>query len=482
MMATQSISSTGTITFSGLATGIDTGSIVSQLMALERAPAKILTNHKTKMQSQVDAYSQISTALTSLQSLMAGMKTASTFTAKNASVGDSSVAGATASGAAMAGIHYLKVTSLARSQTLVSESSTMGGYTSNTAQDFGTGTFTITDSTGGQSPVSITIDSTNNSLQGIANAINASGANVTASVINDGSGTPYRLAINGKDTNTYSVNASLTGGTYDTPTFDQKVAASTAVFQLDGIAMTRTSNTVVDAIPGVTLALLAPNDPSETIINIGNDTSAITKKINDFVTGYNSVMSLVNQYTSYDQNTKTAGILLGDATIRTVLDSIQTVLTNQVAEATGSFSSLSEIGIGSDKKTGALSIDSSRLAEALGSNFNDVVSLFTQNGETAGLDRSQYGIAEQFNQQIDLLTHYYSGASNSGIISTRIHGLNDSMTNIDSQIAAMEVRLIAQENRLNAQFTAMEQLISSTNAWGNQLLAALGVTNTSSSK
>jgi flagellar hook-associated protein 2 len=122
------------------------------------------------------------------------------------------------------------------------------------------------------------------------------------------------------------------------------------------------------------------------------------------------------------------------------------------------------------------------LSAALGSNFNDVVSLFTQNGDIAGLDQDQYGIAEQFNKQIDFLTHFYSGASNSGIISTRIHGLNDGMTNIDNQIAAMEVRLVSIEKRMNAQFTAMEQLISNTNAWGNQLLAGLGVNTSSSSK
>jgi flagellar hook-associated protein 2 len=481
-MATQSISSTGSITFSGLATGIDTSSIVTQLMALERAPEKILTNQKSKMQSQVDAYTQISSALNSLKSLMAGMNSASTFTAKTVSVGDSTIAGATASGAALTGTHILKVTSLAKSQTLVSDSSTMGGYASDTAQNFGTGTITITDSTGGQSPVAITIDSTNNSLQGIAAAINASGANVTASVINDGSGTPYRLAIIGKDTNTYSINAGLSGGTYDTPTFNQKIAASRAVFQLDGIDMTRTSNTVNDAIPGVTLNLLKPNDPSETTITIGNDTSAITKKINDFVTSYNSVMALVNQYTSYDQKTKKAGVLLGDSTIRTVVDTIQSTLTNQVAGMTGSFKSLAEIGIKSDKSTGVLSVDSSTLSAALNTKFDDVVALFTQNGGTAGLDLGQYGKAEQFNKQVDSLIHFYSGASNSGIISTRIHGLNDRMTNIDNQIAAMEVRLISMEKNLTAQFIALEQLISNTNAWGNQLLAALGVDTSSSSK
>jgi flagellar hook-associated protein 2 len=482
MMSTQSISSSGTISFSGLATGMDTSSIVSQLMTLERAPEQLMTAQKTKMQNQVSAYNALSSALTSLQSLMAGMNSADTFAAKSASVADSSVASATATSAAQAGTHTLKVTSLARSQTLVSESSTNSGYASDTAKNFGTGTITIANTADPLHPVTVNIDSTNNSLQGIASAINASGANVTASVVNDGSGTPYRLAIIGKDTGTYSVTSGLTGGTYDAPTFDEKVAASQAVFQLDGIDMTRTTNTVANALPGISLNLQGQTDSSGTTITIGNDTAAVTTKINNFVSGYNSVMNLINQDTAYDATTKTAGVLFGDSTIRTVLDSIQTVLTNRLPGATGGFSSLADIGITTDKYTGILSADSSKLSSALSLDFNSVTSLFTQNTGTFGLAQNQYGIAEQFNKQIDSLTHFYSGTGSSGIISTRIHGLNDSMTNIDNQIAAMEVRMISMEANLNAQFTAMEQLVSNTTAWGNQLLAGLGVSTTSTTK
>jgi len=453
-------------------------------MALERAPEQILTNQKTKMQNQVSEYNKLSSLLTSLQSLMAGMNAPSTFAAKTVSVADGTVASATATGAAQAGIHTIKVASLASSQTLVSQSSTNTGYASDTANNFGTGTFTIKDTTGGASDVTITIDSTNNSLQGIANAINTSGANVTASVINDGSGTPYRLAIIGKDTNTYSVTASLTGGTYDTPAFQQKVAASKAAFTLDGIDMTRTTNTISDAITGLTLSLQKPQ--SQTTITIGNDTSAVTSKINDFVSSYNKVMDLINQDCSYDASTNTAGTLFGESTIRTVLDTLQNVLTNTVSGLTGKFTSLAQIGINSDAKTGELSIntDSTQgptLSDALSTDFNGVVSLFTQNTGTYGLNLNQYGIAEQFNKQIDTLTHYYSGASNSGIVSTRINGLNDSMTDIDNQIAAMEVRLTAEQQSMTDQFNAMETLISNTTAWGNQLLAALGVNTSSSS-
>ncbi len=98
-----------------------------------------------------------------------------------------------------------------------------------------------------------------------------------------------------------------------------------------------------------------------------------------------------------------------------------------------------------------------------------------------GLGLNQYGIAEEFNQQIDSLINAYSLSGDSGIIPTRIQGLNDNMTDIDNQIAAMEVRMTAEENSLNAQFTAMESTLSNTQAWGNQLLAGLGVSTSSSS-
>jgi flagellar hook-associated protein 2 len=481
MSSTQSISSSGAITFSGLATSIDTSSIVSKLMELERAPETILTSQKTKMQSQVDAYNALSTALTSLQSLMKGMNTADTFAAKTASLADSSVAAATATSSAQTGSHTLVVTSLAKSQTLISESSTNTGYASRSAQNFGTGTFTITNTADSGNPVTVSIDSTNNSLQGIAAAINASGANVNASVVNDGSGTPYRLAIIGKDTGTYSVTSSLTGGTYDAPTFAEKVSASQAVFQLDGIDMTRATNTVTDALTGVTLNLLGTtSNAAGTSITIGNDTDAVTTKINNFVSSYNNVMNLINTDTAYDSTTSTAGVLLGDSTIRTVLDTLRTTLTAQLSGATGSFSSLSDIGINSDAHTGLLSVDSSTLSNALSSDFGSVTSLFTQNTGNNGLALGQYGVAEQFNKQIDFLTHYYSGYSgtgtlNNGVISTRIKGLNDSMTDIDNQISAMEVRLVSMESNMNAQFTAMETLVSNTQSWGNQLLAAFGI-------
>lgn len=499
MASTQSISSSGTITFSGLASGIDTSSIVSQLMALDAAPEQVLNNEVTTNQNKISAFNQLSTALGTLQTLMAGMNTPDTFADMTASIADSSVGSVTASGSAQAGTHSLTVTSLAQSQTMVSESSTNSGYASDTAQDFGTGTITIANTADPQNPVTVNIGNTNNSLQGIASAINASGANVTASVVNDGSGTPYRLVITGNDTGTYSVTSNLTGGTYDAPTFNTVVNASQAVFTLDGINMTRNSNTVTDAIPGVTLTLTGTTAASSgttsassgTTITIGNDTSGVTSKINNFVSDYNSVMSLINTDTAFSSTSSsttsgstpsvTTGVLFGDPSVQNILSSLQSVLTSQVSGLTGSFSSLSDIGITSDPQTGLLSVDSSQLTSALSTDFNGVTSLFTQNSGTSGLPQNQYGVAEQFSQQIaNLINPYSSDGSQDTVIPTAIQGLNDNITTLNNQVASMQQQLTIEENTLNQEFTNMETTISNTQAWGNELLAGLGVSTSSS--
>jgi flagellar hook-associated protein 2 len=500
MASTQSVSSSGTITFSGLASGIDTSSIVSQLIALDAAPEKVLNGEVTTDQSQIAAFNQLSTALGTLQTLMTGMNTPDTFAEMTASIADSSVGSVTASGSAQAGTHTLTVTSLAQSQTMVSESSTKSGYASDTAHNFGTGTFTITNTSDPQDPATININSTNNSLQGIAAAINASGANVTASVVNDGSNTPYRLVITGNDTSTYSVTSNLTGGSYDAPTFNTVVNASQADFTLDGISMTRTSNTVTGAIPGVTLTLQGlttgssdtTSGSSGTTITIGNNDAAVTSQINSFVSDYNNVMNLINTDTAFSSTSSsttsgsgpsvTTGVLFGDPSVQNILSSLQSVLTSQVSGVTGSFTSLADIGITSDPQTGLLSVNSTQLSSALSTDFNGVTALFTQNSGIPGMAQNQYGITEQFNQQIsNLIDAYSSDGSQNTVIPTAIQGLNDNITSLNNQVASMQQQLTIEENTLNAQFASMETTISNTQAWGNELLAGLGDTTSTSS-
>ena len=122
-----------------------------------------------------------------------------------------------------------------------------------------------------------------------------------------------------------------------------------------------------------------------------------------------------------------------------------------------------------------------QLSNALSTDFNSVTSLFTQNTGTTGLGLNQYGIAEEFNQQISSLINTYSAdGSENGIIPAAIQGLNDNITNLNNQVSAMQQRLTIEQNTLNEEFSNMETTISNTQAWGNELLAGLGVSTSSS--
>lgn len=464
------------INFSGLASGIDTSSMITQLMYLERAPERLLQTKQKKLQSQVDLYKQIKDALSELQKSAQGIKTSSTFKGLKTEVGDSSVLTASASSAAMEGVHTVEVTTLARSQRQVSI-----GYASNSSLTFNTGSFTIDDGAGTVKTVNIAEGQ--NSLNGIVTAINESGANVTASIINDGSGTPNRLVITGKDTKNYTVdfsglNVPPAGGTgalaptllgVGDPTYQAGTAAS---FKVDGVVITRTSNTVTDVLPGVTLTLLKQG--GTTSVTVTNDTDDVTTKINDFVKEFNDALTLINKQSVYDSTGKTTGALAGDSTLRTVQSQLQRLVTTPVSGASGAYKTLASIGVTSDSKTGTLSVDAAKLTDALKSDFDGVVDLFTHNGDKTGLADNQYGLAQQFNLVLDRVTHSYTeGSTNNGLIESRIYGLNKSIKDIDKQIESMEIRMVKREETLKRKFSAMESMISSLTNQGNSLLSAI---------
>jgi flagellar hook-associated protein 2 len=480
----------GTVSFSGLATTMDTKSIVSQLMALERRPQTLLNNQKTVLQSKIDVFDKLNAALKSLQGVAAGMNSAATFAAKSMAVADSSVLSAQASGAAVVGTHTLVVTQLASYQRQVSAS----GYASETDANFNTGTISIADDKGG-TPVSITIGAGSNSLDGIAAAINSSGGNFSASVINDGNpGSPYRLMVSGLDTRNYTIDFSgLTtpptapnGAAYANPSFPQSgatyVAGSDASFTLDGLTMTRNSNTVGDALPGVTLNLLRGGGATSSF-TISNDSKSVTDKINEFISSFNSAVTIIQQQSVYNAATKTAGVLSGDSTIRNLQAGLQNILGSQVSGVSGPYSVASQIGI-KTKSDGTLELDAAKLSSALGSNFNGVIDLFTRNSGTSGLPDNQYGLAEQFKKRLEQLTKPYISAyfDGNGIIASRINTIKSQMTGIDNQVARMETLVAQKEESLNRQFAAMEKLVNSLQTQGSQLNSILNSMTTTSSK
>lgn len=464
------------ISFGGLATGIDTKSIISQLMSLERAPEQLLQAQQQTNSKKISEFQKIEDALSSLQDIVQGFNTPLTFKAVQSSVGDSSVLGATATSSAIPGTHSVQVVALAKNQRQVST-----GVASDTATGtFSTGTFTIDGQT-------VTIGTGQNSLQGIVAAINASGAKVSASIINDG--TSYRMVINGTDAQNHVFDFSgietsqkvidVTDPTYVAAYQD----AAPAQLVVDGVTMTKQSNTVTDAIQGVTLNLL--KEGATTTVSVTNDTSSITQKINSFVTAYNKVVTLVNSESAYDASSKTAGVLSGNSTVRTIQQQLRSLLTTTVSGTSGSITSLAALGINSDSKTGTLSVDSAKLSDALSNHYNDVVDYFTHNGDSVvTLAQNQYGIAQQFNMVIDSMVHPYvaDGMASNGSIEIAKRSLTNANADMDKRISDMEDLIAQKQTALETQFNAMELLVSNLQSQGNMLLNSLSASLSSTSK
>ena len=329
-----------TIQSTGIGSGLDIASIVSSLTTAQGdAQTKQLTARETDLKAQVSAYGTFRAALEALQAALPTLKDAGKFQGRTASVTDNTIATANAQSTAISASYTLEVSALAKAANLVS--------TPIASADSTVGTGTLTLAVGGVS-TQITIDTTNNTLAGIAAAINSASGNpgINASIINTATGA--RLVLNGTKTgalNTITVTQSGGDGGLDQLVYDpannntkltQAQAPQDAQFTLNGFAATSASNEVTGIINGVNLTLLKTTAVgTPTTLTVGADTKAGASSISTFVKAYNSLVDSVKTLTSYDPDTKTAGTLLGNTSVNSLVAKLRQVLSTNKANATG---------------------------------------------------------------------------------------------------------------------------------------------------
>lgn len=382
---------------------INVAGIVSSLMAVEQQPITRLNSQISSYQAKISALGSVQSVLSSFQSAVQGLNSL-TFNSFSATSSNTGVVSATASSIAKPGTYSLTVGTLAQAQTLAatgqaSATTAIGNGTATTLTfDFGTisgGTLSGGIYTGasfasnGSASKTVTIDSSNNTLSGIRDAINAANIGVTASIINDGSANPYRLVLTSNATGVAnSMKISVAGDTTlggllsqdpaGTQNLAQKSAASNATFTVNGIDISKASNTVGDVVPGVTLNL-SGTSASAVTLNVGPNTSAVSTAINGFVTAFNTAAKAIQSQTSYDKETKTAGTLQGDVSLSIIQSQMAAMLTTNIG--TGAITNLTQIGIGF-QKDGTLAVDSAKLNAALSTNYQAVAGLFVAAGST----------------------------------------------------------------------------------------------------
>lgn len=385
-MASVSSVNTNGLTFSGLATGIDTDKLIAGLTQTNQRRIDALKSRQADISIRQASFATLKGLLFDLQGKLSSLSRSagSAFDGRTATSSDTAALTAAAGTAAMPGTYSLTVAGLARSHQVASQ-----GFADPNAQ-IKEGTLTL--QVGGTTVATVTVDSRNNTLQGLADSINAATSEIRATIINDGSGTPYRLALTAAKTgtaNAITVTNNLTSGSgasINPVNTTLQTAADAQVTLGSGagaLTVTSSTNQVNSLIPGVSLNLLKA-DPSKTItLTVANDTEAVVRSVEEFVESYNATIEFINSQSSFDPKTQQAGVLLGNRDAAALANELAAAINTTIPGLSSSANRLSSVGLSFGDK-GELILDQGKLQQAVsgqsGATLSDLKRLFTLSG------------------------------------------------------------------------------------------------------
>jgi flagellar hook-associated protein 2 len=442
------------VTFAGLSSGLDTTSLVNQLVAAERAPADAIATHQSDLNTQKSIVGSLSSALAALGTVARGMDLASELQPRTAVSSDGHVTVAASSGAA-ATVHDVRVRQLARGQITGSRT-----FSSADAGVLGAGSLSITL---GTTTKSITYDSTD-SLADIASKINNSGAAASASVLFDG--TSYRLMVAATTTGTAAAPVFTDGGDgLDlSNAANIKIPARDAIATIDGVDVTRSSNVFADAIAGLTLTLVSPHptdDPTASAsVTVSQDTGSVRDKLKSLVSAYNAVNSALHAQLDYTGTRKGTNTLFGDGTLRQLQGALGSLMSSGYGDsALGPGSALTIGGVGMIRsRDGSLTLDEAKLSSVLATSPNAITDLFASGG---------------FATAVTKLTDAYSRAGD-GILAGKTKGLSARQAVLQTQADQINARADALKTQLEAQFTKLETAMTRLKSQSSFLTSVLG--------
>ena len=362
----------------GINSNLDTQDIINKMVSLEARSMDLVEAKKQIEQQKLASFKELKNRLQTFKSVVTTLNTESRFIvnksvfSNNSSSDNNKVVDITTTSSATSGTYSLVVDNLATETKIISN-----GF-ANTTSELENGRVTVTV---GSASATVTINSTNDSLDGLRLAINNLGLDVKASFLNDGDDTvPVRLLISGNLTGaTGAVTMSYSKDSIypvDEISFTTTQEAKNASFSIDGVSISKSSNTVSDVISGAALKLQSAGSGT---ISLSTDTDAITTKVSDFVDEYNEVSLFLNEQLSLDTDTEETGVLFGNFAVQNLQQILRSSISSKVTGITGDYTYLSQIGI-STKSDGALILDTDVLSEALIDDIQNVSQLFSSRG------------------------------------------------------------------------------------------------------
>lgn len=441
-------------------TAFDVPSLVSQLMSVERKPINDLNTKVSSYQAKISSFATLGGLVSSFQGALTSLT--SSLQGYSATPSDANVFSAIADSSAVGGTYSVNVAQLAQAQTLAASGQTSQTTAVSTLPS--TVTFTV-----GGTPTDVSI-AAGATLQDISTAINSANLGVTASIVNDGSGSPYRLTISAASSGVSHAIDSITvkaGGdstlnallaynpTENSPpvvpatALTQVVAPLDASLTVNGITISSATNTVTGAIQGVTL-VLKNTTAAPTTVSVARDANAISTAASGFVDAYNALASQLRSRSAYGTGTTAAAALAGDGTVRNMIDSLRGIFMTPANG--GTLSSLAEIGI-TTQADGTLKLDKSQFNSAIANNFSDVSNLLT----------SSTGFATRLTAWATSVTQ------GGGAIDQRKQSLNNAISGYNNQIDKLELRMTALQARYTTTYSNLNMLLSNMNATSTYL-------------
>jgi len=444
--------------FSSLGSGIDFSAITDAIISDRSRPIRQLVTKQATFRSRVDALKQLNVKLISFSDAVKALSDKTLGSGKLATSSNANAIIATASNTASNSTANVEVIRLATSlaQASTSFSSSQSTVLANGAIN---ATFELRKG-GATTGTQITIDSSNNSLTGLRDAINTAKAGLSAQIVDvSGDGTQNQLVLNSTDTGSSGrvelVETSSTGtlsalNLRNLNPITGSFSELDSEIKISGLTINRSSNIISDAISGVTLNL---KDVGTTKISINNDSAGLKTKLSSFVDAFNDLQEFINNQFKADDKGKATGILVGDSTLRIVQQNLREVVSKTATNNGGAFSNLSQIGITKDSK-GKLSIDQTILNEKLSSSLGDIQALLSGKTDT------QFGLSKELTSV---------GENLQSNVKQAITGFDSSIESIDKNILAQQQRLQNLRSSLTRQFSIVDAAIGQLNGQGTAL-------------
>jgi flagellar hook-associated protein 2 len=455
----------------GVGSGQDLNTMVTQLVALERAPLTQLQAQASTLRTQVSAFGRVSSLFSALQDASNALTDPSLWSKSSASTSDDTKVGASGGSGAAAGNYAVTVQALASNQTVASQTAL-----SSASAAVGSGNLTLqlgkwdsTQSTftpGSASAVSISVTS-DDTLQTLRDKINAAGAGVTASLVTDASGVRLSVRSNssGAD-NGFRLSADDGSGNAADPTglgrfaYDPasgngglqfKQAGANAQATVNGIAIESASNDISGVVDGLTLNL---RQVTSTPVNVAvtSDTASVGTAIKGFASAYNALASYLLTQTKYDDTTKTGGPLQGDSAVNSIQQRMRSLL-GAVSGASSAFPRLSDVGL-QVQRNGTLLVSDTKLNSAL-ANLPELKKAFSASDTTGGGN-------DGFARRYATLAMQVTGVD--GAVTVHADGLQKLVTKNSDDQDALNTRVDAFQTRLVAQYTALDGNLAKLNA------------------